>query len=686
MGKMKAWSVRGLLAASFFVTAAAIVPVVPTAYAADTPTGMFRVALYIQSGKFNTTVPSVGFSAPGGIKIGVRTSGKDADWFSVPGNQAIRVGLNQYQIRMLETASLQEAEAALAATGIKANSAIYKSMVSGKAVYQVLVGDYANKESAQLTLTELLKTPKTAAYAKSAAIAGPLHLSAGSYATKDEAQNKANTLRNSGIPVDLVYQANAAGQVAYSLWTRGEADEAALTARKAALEATFKGLSLTPANTQSPYYIEREDAATGADSVRYLFNPLGQKAWFAPATGKITVKEKNLSYNGGFELSLLNGKLAVVNELPFEQYLNSVVHAELGPGHPKEALKAQAVAARTYSLKAGTRYEIANLTDTTLDQAYYGKEAADVSAAVAETKGEVLKIGNTLIDAFFSSNAGGQTADGTEVWGNQVSYLQSVDSPDTYPQQNKLSWYRIYRDNGTTGYVRSDLVDATGGKTAAGLALYQANDAANVRPIPSADNTLSPSLGSLAVGEAVAVIATVPESTSYSWIRMFSAAQLLPKISTYSPISGLSTLEVNTRGASGRVTGLLINGQPHSMKASDGYRTMLGGLPSTMFEIEESGRYTVLGAAGTRSETTGGGSLYAVTGSSASQTAGKEFLVLGGKGEVRVATEEQRFLFTGKGYGHGLGMSQYGAVGMALAGQDYKSILTHYYAGASIVK
>lgn len=686
MGRMQAWSVRGLLAASFFVAAAAVVPAVPTAHAADTQNGLFRVGLYMNSGKFTTTVPSVGLSAPGGLKIGVRAGGKDAEWLTVAANQSIRAGLNQYQIRLLESGNLREAEAALAATGIKANSAIYKSVVGGQPVYQVLVGDYTTKESAQLTLTELLKTPKTAAYAKNAAITGPLHLSAGTYATKNEALKKADSLRTSGIPVDLVYQSSAEGKIAYSLWTRGEADTAALAARKATLEGTLKGLTLSAADTTAPYFIEREDAAAGADSVRYLFNPLGQKAWFTPVSGKITVKEKNLSYNGIFELSMLNGKLAVINELPFEQYLNSVVHAELGPGHPKEALKAQAVAARTYSLKAGTKYEIANLTDTTLDQAYYGKEAADVSAAVAETKGEVLKIGNTLIDAFFSSNAGGRTSDGSEVWGNPVSYLQSVESPDTYPQQSKLSWYRIYRENGTSGYVRSDLVDATGSKSAAGLALYRANDAANVRPIPLADNTQSPTLGTLAIGEAVAVVATVPESTSYSWIRTFSAAQLLPKIKAYSPISLLRTLEVDTRGVSGRVTGLKINGETFTMKASDGYRTMMGGLPSTMFEIEETGRYTVLGAAGTRSETTGGGSLYAVSGSNAPQTAGKEFLILGGQGAVRVATEEQQYLFTGKGYGHGLGMSQYGAVGLALAGEDYKSILTHYYAGATIDK
>ncbi len=64
--------------------------------------------------------------------------------------------------------------------------------------------------------------------------------------------------------------------------------------------------------------------------------------------------------------------LALVNEVPMEQYLYGVVGSELSSGWPTEALKAQAVAARTFAIKQGNKYEIAQVTDTTLDQAYYG--------------------------------------------------------------------------------------------------------------------------------------------------------------------------------------------------------------------------------------------------------------------------------------------------------------------------
>ncbi|MCL6457850.1 MAG: SpoIID/LytB domain-containing protein [Gorillibacterium sp.] len=691
MGKMRSWSVRGLLAASFFVSAVALAPVIPTAQAAtQEQTGMFRVALYISSGKFNTTVPSVGLSSPGGLKIGVRSNGSEYSWFSVPANKSFRANLDQYQIKVLETGDFKQAQAALTAVGIKANAVIYLNSVQGKPVYQVFVGDYLTKENAQLTLTELLKTPASAVYAQKASISGPLHLSAGTYATESEARTKAASLRLAGIPVDITFQGNAAGSATYSLWVGSEADADALSALKTKLEATAKGIKLTAVNAGAAYFIEKEEVSATASgsggAAHYLFNPVDQKALITPVSGKITVQEKNLSYNGSVELSRLNGKLAVINQLPFEQYLYSVVHAELGPGYPKEALKAQAVAARTYSAKAGMKYEIANLTDTTLDQAYFGKEAADVTEAVNETKGEVLKIDNVLIDTLFSSNSGGQTADGSEAWGYSVPYLQSVDSPDTYPQQGKLPWYRIFRDNGTSGYVRSDLLSATSSITAGGLPLYTATDNANVRTIPAALDSLSPSLGKLEIGEQVAVISTADESTSYSWTRLLTAAQLLPKINASYPLNNLQTLEVAKRGVSGRVMGLLINGNNFTLKAPDGFRSMLGGLPSTLFEIEETGRYTVLGATGARTEVTGASTVYAATGTNNAAVTGNEFLILNGQGNVRLATGSQQFLFTGKGYGHGLGMSQFGAVGMALEGKDYVSILTHYYSGATIVK
>src|SRR5690606_19894770 len=162
----------------------------------------------------------------------------------------------------------------------------------------------------------------------------------------------------------------------------------------------------------------------------------------------------NRTYRGAMELSQHNGKLALINEVPFEEYLYSVVSAEMGTGWPLEALKAQAVAARSYALERGLRYEIAHVTDGTLDQVYDGVEHADVIQAVEATRGEILTDGSKVISPLFFSNAGGQTAESEEVWGNPSPLYSSVSSPDEVAAANKLPWYRVWLSSGKVGYVR----------------------------------------------------------------------------------------------------------------------------------------------------------------------------------------------------------------------------------------
>lgn len=684
----------GLIAAS--IGAGPIAPPAAVAASAVTVPDLFRVALYIDSGKFHTTIPTAGFTADKGLKVGVRGAAGTPTWLTVPAGTVFRAGLDQYRVAVLTASTFSQAKSAATALGSKYSPSIYRNGTADAPVYQVVTGGYATSAAAAAAMAEIAKLPAAASWSAGLAITGPLRLSAGTFGTEKEARDNAALLKSAGLPVDLAITGTGDGKLSYSLWASAAsaADAARQTAMKGQLEAAVPGISLTPVDTSAlPYLMEKEDVtatATGSGgAVVDLFNPNAQKLLLSSAGGKITMKDKGLAYNGTFELSQWNGKLAVINELPFEQYLNSVVHAELGPGYPIEALKAQAVAARTYSVKAGMRYEIANLTDTTLDQAYYGKEADDVTKAVQATAGEVLMSGGTLIDALFSSNAGGQTADGTEVWGNAVGYLKSVASPDTYPNQGKLPWYRIVTSSGTSGYVRSDLLQAAGAKSLAGLPLYNAvtTDSVNIRTIPSATDSISPVLGKLSPGEQVAVIGQAAESTAYSWTRLFTAAQLAPKINAYSPLASLSTLQVSRTGVSGRVLALQVNGAEVALKTPDSYRTMLNGLPSTKFEIEETGRYTVIGANGARRDYAGtGAALTAVNAQGTKQAAGSQFLVLNGQGKARLATADAQFLFTGYGYGHGLGMSQYGAIGFAQQGKDYKYILAYYYSGATIVK
>ena len=119
-----------------------------------------------------------------------------------------------------------------------------------------------------------------------------------------------------------------------------------------------------------------------------------------------------------------NGK-RVVKSIAVEEYLRGVVPKEM----PPEALKAQAVAARTFALKNRNRHaaEGYDLCDTTHCQFYVPQsEATTTDKAIADTAGEVLLFGGEMIDAVFHTDSGGMTEDSENVWGTALPYLRAV--------------------------------------------------------------------------------------------------------------------------------------------------------------------------------------------------------------------------------------------------------------------
>ena len=122
------------------------------------------------------------------------------------------------------------------------------------------------------------------------------------------------------------------------------------------------------------------------------------------------------------------------------------------------------------------------------------------------------------------------------------------------------------------------------------------------------------------------------------------------------------------------------------MKYPDMFRSAFNGLPSTLFDIESTGSYTVLSANGAVSTVSSGQSVSVISGSGNGNVKGSGTVVMNGTGKARVIESSPGFKFTGKGFGHGLGMSQWGAKGMADEGYDYKQILQHYYRNTTITK
>ena len=143
-----------------------------------------------------------------------------------------------------------------------------------------------------------------------------------------------------------------------------------------------------------------------------------------------TIMIDNRRFRGDFTISADSKSLSVINNIPVEQYLYGVVPKEMPYSWAKEALKAQAVAARTYVLyikgKSGDKpYDVES---TTASQVYGGfdSEKKESNLAVDKTRGQVITCNERLIVAYFHSNSGGHTEDSKNVWTADIPYLKGV--------------------------------------------------------------------------------------------------------------------------------------------------------------------------------------------------------------------------------------------------------------------
>lgn len=144
------------------------------------------------------------------------------------------------------------------------------------------------------------------------------------------------------------------------------------------------------------------------------------------------VSAKGKWYHGKLLIKNMGGKLTVINDIDLENYLKGVVPSEMPAAWEFEALKAQAIAARSFALAnlgKQSRYGY-DLKDNTEDQAYGGasSETNITNKAVEETHGLVLTYDMKIISAYYSASAGGMTSN--SVWGGYVPYLHSVPSFD----------------------------------------------------------------------------------------------------------------------------------------------------------------------------------------------------------------------------------------------------------------
>ncbi len=311
--------------------------------------------------------------------------------------------------------------------------------------------------------------------------------------------------------------------------------------------------------------------ASRVGSAVSLAGQQGERLYLQPTTPDGLVFIDQNWYRGWVELIPGESGVIAINQVGLEDYVSSVVGSEMGHRFPMEALKAQAVASRTYALYHRSRrsqqpFDLGSGSDW---QVYKGvaAESNRTQAAARETAGQVLVHQGQLINAVFHSSAGGHTDDAGNVWLESRPYLQGV--PDFDHHSPVFSW-----------------------KT------------------------------------------TIP-------------AQQLQQLA--GGIGAIRSVEILRSSPWGRAITLRLVGSQGSKDVSGSEFRRALGLRSTLIAISPRGEATT-----TASLTPAGANFPAF------------------------------FEIQGRGYGHGVGMSQWGAAALASQNYSYQQILSHYYRNTSL--
>ena len=202
-------------------------------------------------------------------------------------------------------------------------------------------------------------------------------------------------------------------------------------------------------------------------------------------SGKAITWFKGYAYYGDFEYyRYISGKLTVINILPLEDYIKGVVPYEMTASWPLEALKAQALCARTYFAANAGRYSLFgfDVTADTYSQAYRGTTGANITSdnAVDVTAGRYISYNGSLCTTFYYSSDGGGTEDSENVFTSALPYCRGVIDPyeDAVPatMNSRKSW--------STQYSAADLLAKVNGKG------YSLCDLASVTPTYSDTNNV----------------------------------------------------------------------------------------------------------------------------------------------------------------------------------------------------
>lgn len=357
--------------------------------------------------------------------------------------------------------------------------------------------------------------------------------------------------------------------------------------------------------------------------------------------GYLLLNDGTGMYEGDLSLDIVENAIRPILTINVEDYLLGVVPFEMGDSFPLEALKAQAVTARTYALRKSGSSGAYDVEDTTNDQAYRGRTTSSPLSeqAVTETKGLCGVYRGALASCFYSASNGGQTELGQHVWPTDApdayGYMDMRDDP--YDLENKNSVVKRYT------------LQKKPGEKGIGEALHQAL--------------------TTAMGEQLTVLGVEADSELVRFDEIQSVEAVTPK---YDGDSRLMTelrftVKISVRDYTFRQTPSpqpAASSTPHADEtpaptatpAFSPYRKVKETVTVTLPIFTEAERAMGLSINVSQNEL------------------------------ITVSDIGSAFLIESRRFGHGVGMSQRGAEQMARQyGMTYEQILAFYYPGMGLV-
>lgn len=391
------------------------------------------------------------------------------------------------------------------------------------------------------------------------------------------------------------------------------------------------------------------------------------------------------NYYGQITFSKSAKGFSVGNKLDIEHYLCGVLRAEMSPLWHVEALKAQAVIARTYAIKnKGTHGEF-DLCASTHCQDYKGISAENqtITAAVAATKGQVLNHNASLASVYYHSDSGGMITRAGAVWNADLSYLQPRVEPVVYTSPN------------TTWEVTLPMSKIQSSLVAGGI---NVGSVVSITPIRRDETGRVEQLRiegknrtEVISGHKFRMLmdSTIIKSTlfefggrsQYNPTIVSNAPAVVPQASPQKP-------QKTTMVPSGVNLSEMPQGKDEQIIWMTSKRVFTTQeLMETLSKPEQKDQYIELGIARIKGEKPIPQSGSGLGGTTKTQQTSPSAPVGYTKPVLSMAPATgSSVTFYGRGYGHGVGLSQWGAKAMADGGWSYDRILLHYFPGTALAQ